>query len=35
MGITLPSKTNLDESIAKQSTVIDIFNLNENLGVEK
>ena len=35
MGITLPSKTNVDESIAKQSTVIDIFNLNENLGVEK
>ena len=35
MGITLPSKTNLNESIAKQSTVIDIFNLNENLGIEK
>tara|TARA_Y100000588_G_C14017502_1_gene822718 strand:+ start:313 stop:765 length:453 start_codon:yes stop_codon:yes gene_type:complete len=35
MGITLPSKTNVDESIAKQSTVIDIFNLNENLGVMK
>tara|TARA_Y100001970_G_scaffold185333_1_gene225423 strand:+ start:1197 stop:1646 length:450 start_codon:yes stop_codon:yes gene_type:complete len=35
MGITLPSKINVDESIAKQSTIIDIFNLNENLGIEK
>ena len=35
MGITLPSKTNINESIAKQSTIIDIFNLNENLGIEK
>ena len=35
MGITLPSKTNVDESIAKQSTIIDIYNLNENLGIEK
>tara|TARA_Y100001970_G_scaffold181644_1_gene221064 strand:+ start:1194 stop:1643 length:450 start_codon:yes stop_codon:yes gene_type:complete len=35
MGITLPSKTNVNESIAKQSTIIDIFSLNENLGVEK
>ena len=35
MGITLPSKTNVDESIAKESTIIDIFNLNENLGIEK
>ena len=35
MGITLPSKTNVNESIAKQSTIIDIFNLNENLGIEK
>ena len=35
MGITLPSKTNVNESIAKQSFIIDIFNLNENLGIEK
>ena len=35
MGITLPSKTNVNESIAKQSTIIDIFSLNENLGIEK
>ena len=35
MGITLPSKTQVNESIAKQSTIIDIFNLNENLGIEK
>ncbi len=35
MGITLPSKTIINESVAKQSTVIDIFNLNENLGIEK
>ena len=35
MGITLPSKTVVNESIAKQSTIIDIFNLNENLGIEK
>ena len=35
MGITLPSKSNINESIAKQSTIIDIFNLNENLGIEK
>ena len=35
MGITLPGKTIVNESIAKQSTVIDIFNLSENLGIEK
>ena len=35
MGITLPSKTNVNESIAKQSTIIDIFSLNENLSIEK
>ena len=35
MGIALPSKTNVNESIAKQSTIIDIFSLNENLGIEK
>tara|TARA_B100001996_G_scaffold262883_1_gene205004 strand:+ start:20 stop:469 length:450 start_codon:yes stop_codon:yes gene_type:complete len=35
MGITLPSKMIINESIAKQSSVIDIFNLNENLGIEK
>ena len=35
MGITLPCKININESIAKQSTIIDIFNLNENLGIEK
>ena len=35
MGITLPSKINVNESIAKQSTIIDIFSLNENLGIEK
>ena len=35
MGITLPSKTVVNESIAKQSTIIDIFNLNENLCIEK
>ena len=35
MGITLPSKTNVNESIAKQSTIIDIFYLNEKLGIEK
>ena len=35
MGITLPSNTNVNESIAKQSTIIDIFNLNENLSIEK
>ena len=35
MGITLPSKTVVNESIAKQSTIIDIFNLSENLGIEK
>ena len=35
MGITLPSKTIINESIAKQSSIIDIFNLNENLGIEK
>ena len=35
MGITLPSKTQVNETIAKQSTIIDIFNLNENLGIEK
>ena len=35
MGITLPGKTNVNESIAKQSTIINIFNLNENLSIEK
>ena len=35
MGITLPSKINVNTSIAKQSVIIDIFNLNENLGIEK
>ena len=35
MGITLPSKTIINESIGKQSSIIDIFNLNENLGIEK
>ena len=35
MGITLPSKTIINESIAKQSSIIDIFNLNDNLGIEK
>ena len=35
MGITLPSKTIINESIAKQSSIIDIFNLNENVGIEK
>jgi len=35
MGITLPSKTNINESIAKQSTVLDIYNLSENLAIEK
>ena len=34
MGITLPSKTIINESIAKQSSIIDIFNLNDNLGIE-
>ena len=28
MGITLPSKTVVNESIAKQSTIIDIFIMN-------
>ncbi len=35
MGITLPSKMTINESIAKQSSIIDIFNLNENVGIEK
>ena len=35
MGITLPSKTTVNESIAKQTTIIDIFNLNEDLAIEK
>ena len=35
MGITLPSKTVVNESIAKQSTIVDIFNLNADLGIEK
>ena len=35
MGITLPSKMIINESIGKQSSIIDIFNLNENLGIEK
>ena len=35
MGITLPHKTIINESIGKQSSIIDIFNLNENLGIEK
>ena len=34
MGITLPNNSIVSESIAKQSTIIDIFNLNENLGIE-
>ena len=34
MGITLPSKMIINESIGKQSSIIDIFNLNENLGIE-
>ena len=34
MGITLPSKMTINESIAKQSSIIDIFNLNDNLGIE-
>ena len=35
MGITLPSKTKVNESISKQSTIIDIFNLNQDLTIEK
>ena len=35
MGITLPSNTIVNESIAKQSTIIDISSLNEDLGIEK
>ena len=35
MGITLPIKTLVNESIAKQSTIVDIFNLNADLGIEK
>ena len=35
MGITLPGKTTVNESIAKQTTIIDIFNLNEDLAIEK
>ena len=35
MGITLPGKTKVNESISKQSTIIDIFNLNEDLAIEK
>ena len=35
MGITLPSQTIVNESIAKQSTIIDISSLNEDLGIEK
>ena len=35
MGITLPGKMIINESIGKQSSIIDIFNLNENLGIEK
>ena len=35
MGIVLSSKTIINESIGKQSSIIDIFNLNENLGIEK
>ena len=34
MGITLPSKTIINESIGKHSSIIDIFNLNDNLGIE-
>ena len=35
MGIILPSKTKVNESISKQSTIIDIFNLNQDLTIEK
>ncbi len=35
MGTTLPSKIIINESIGKQSSIIDIFNLNEDLGIEK
>ena len=35
MGITLPSQTIVNESIAKQSTIIDISSLNEDLAIEK
>lgn len=35
MGITLPSKTIVNESISKQSTIIDISILNADLSIEK
>ena len=35
MGIVLPKQLIVSESITKKSTIIDIFILNENLGIEK